>query len=65
MKQLNLARLALFGETWLLPVSVGFLVSSGIFMKLATPDLWEQIGGLLLLAGALAILVLLVERRTR
>jgi hypothetical protein len=65
MKMLNLARLAVFGETWLLPVSAGLLVLTSIGASLAVPGFWERFGGLALLAGALAILVLLVERPPR
>jgi hypothetical protein len=59
---LQQARNAVFGETWALPVGVALLLGAAVAIKLAAPDLWQDLGGPLLLVGASVVLVALVER---
>ncbi len=62
MNLVEQARKAVFGETWALPVAVAMLLGASVAIKLIAPDAWTDLGGPLLLAGAVAALVVLVER---
>jgi hypothetical protein len=44
------------GETWALPLAVGVLVAGALVLRAVAPDLWDDTGGFLLLAGAVAAL---------
>jgi hypothetical protein len=59
---LEQARRAVFGETWALPLAVGALLGLAVAVKLIAPGLWAELGGPLLLAGAIVVLIGLVER---
>jgi hypothetical protein len=62
MSFLKQARRAVFGETWELPVAVAGLLCIAVVIKHAAPEAWEQLGGPLLLGGAVTVLIGLVER---
>jgi hypothetical protein len=56
-------RKLVLGETWLLPLGVAALVGCALVLRAAAPDLWEDAGGFLLLAGVVTLLALAVGRR--
>jgi hypothetical protein len=49
-------RKMVLGETWALPLAVGVLVAGALVLRAVAPDLWDDTGGFLLLAGAVAAL---------
>jgi membrane protein implicated in regulation of membrane protease activity len=56
MNTLRTLKKLLFGETWLLPLGIAaVLVVAGILSDVL--DSWATIGGFLLLAGVLAVLL--------
>ncbi|HEV7773911.1 MAG TPA: hypothetical protein VGO48_11560 [Conexibacter sp.] len=58
-------RLLVLGETWILPLGVAVMLLASAALREVAPDLWHSIGGLLLLAGTIAVLTLAVARSTR
>ena len=56
-------RKLLLGETWALPAAVAMLVGAALALRAVAPDLWDDAGGFLLLAGAVAALSLGLPRR--
>ena len=49
-------RKMILGETWALPVAVAILLVTGLVLKAVAPDFWDDVGGFLLLAGAVLAL---------
>jgi hypothetical protein len=49
-------RKLVLGETWALPVAVAALLITGLVLKAVAPDFWDDLGGFLLLAGAVLAL---------
>jgi hypothetical protein len=45
------------GETWLLPLGVAALVGIALAVRALAPEVWEDAGGFLLLAGVVGLLV--------
>ncbi len=62
MNLIEQARKAVFGETWALPLAVTMLLGVSVAIKLIAPGAWTNLGGPLLLVGAVAALIVLVER---
>jgi hypothetical protein len=58
-------RLLVLGETWTLPLGVAVVLLTSAALREAAPDVWHDAGGLLLLAGTIAVLTLAVFRGTR
>jgi len=58
-------RLLVLGETWTLPLGVAVVLIAGAALREAAPNVWHDAGGLLLLAGMIAVLALAVVRSTR
>jgi len=44
------------GETWVLPLGVAALLAGALVLRAVAPDLWEDLGGLLLLGGVVGLL---------
>jgi hypothetical protein len=56
----------LLGETWLLPIGVAAVVAAGgLLVRRLDADVWEHLGGFILLAGVLAVLLASVARTAR
>jgi len=48
----------LLGETWVLPIGIGVVVGcAALLVRPLAADAWNTLGGFILLAGVLAILV--------
>jgi hypothetical protein len=58
-------RLLVLGETWILPLGVAVVLLAGAALREAAPDVWDDAGGLVLLAGTITVLALAVARSTR
>jgi hypothetical protein len=56
-------RKMVLGETWALPLAVGALVAAALVLRSAAPELWDDAGGFLLLAGAVVALTAALPRR--
>jgi hypothetical protein len=55
----------LFGETWLLPVGLAFAVLVTVALRDALGDEWRHVGGFVLLASVLAVVVTCVGRSAK
>lgn len=65
MTTLRTLKRLLLGETWLLPAGIGIVVAAaGLLARPAIPA-WPHLGGFVLLAGVLAVLVASVARAAR
>ena len=62
MTVLRTLRKLVLGETWVLPLGVASLVAAALVVREAAPDVWEDVGGFLLLGGVLVLLVVAVNR---
>jgi hypothetical protein len=65
MSTLRAIKKLVLGETWILPAGVAAVLLAGAVLKQAAPDAWEDLGGALLAAGVLAVLVASVLASTR
>jgi len=65
MTTLRTIRQLLFGETWILPVGLAITFLSAALLRTLASTPWPHLGGLLLLAGVLVVLVASVERSAR
>ena len=63
MSWLVTLRKLVLGETWILPISVGLVITGALLLRELGPDVWAQVGGPLLLFGVVLALVLSVGRR--
>ncbi len=60
---MNAARKLVFGETWFLPLGIAVVILvAGLIVRPLAPVLWRHAGGLIVLAGVIAVLVLSVAR---
>ena len=57
MSVLRALRQLLLGETWTLPLGVAAVLLIGVAVRAGAPGLWPDIGGFVLLAGILAVLL--------
>lgn len=55
-------RKLLFGETWFLPLGIALVVGLAALASVVTESLWRELGGPVLLAAILALLVASVAR---
>jgi hypothetical protein len=55
----------LFGETWLLPIGLALALLVTLIFKDTFSDHWHHIGGFVLLAGVLAVVVTSVGRSAK
>jgi hypothetical protein len=60
MTVLRALRLLVLGETWTLPFGISVVLVAGLALRAAVPDAWHDVGGVLLLAGVLAVLAISV-----
>jgi hypothetical protein len=66
MTTLRTLKKLIFGETWLLPAGIALVIAAGeLLVRPLAPDAWEHLGGFMLLAGILAVLVISVSRTAR
>jgi hypothetical protein len=49
-------RKMILGETWALPAAVAIILVTALVLKAVAPGFWDDTGGFLLLAGAVAAL---------
>ena len=45
------------GETWIIPLGIAALAVAGLLIRAAAPGIWEDVGGFLLLAGVVVLLL--------
>jgi hypothetical protein len=65
MSFLRTLKKLLFGETWLLPIGLGLALLVTLIFKDTAGDHWHHIGGFVLLAGVLAVVVTSVGRSAK
>ncbi len=65
MTVLSTLRKLVLGETWTLPLGVLALLLSGVALRALDAELWREAGGVVLLAGVVAVLVAAVAAGTR
>jgi hypothetical protein len=66
MTTLRTLKKLLFGETWLVPAGIVLVIAAGeLLVRPLVADAWEHLGGFILLAGVLAVLVISVSRTAR
>jgi len=66
MSTLRTLKKLVLGETWLLPVGITLVVSaSGLLVRPLLGGAWDQLGGLVLLAGVVVVLLASVARGAR
>jgi hypothetical protein len=56
MSVLRGLRLLLFGETWAIPIGVALVVGIGAAVRALAAGLWQDLGGIFLLVGIVAVL---------
>jgi hypothetical protein len=49
-------RKMVLGETWALPIAVALLLALGLVLRAVASDFWDDVGGFLLLLGAVVAL---------
>jgi hypothetical protein len=62
---LTVARKAVLGETWVLPLGVAILIGAAALLDAVAPDAFEAAGAPLLAAGVVALLLLAVAGEAR
>ena len=62
MRFLGALRELVLGETWTLPLGVAALLLVGVAAHALVPQLWQDVGGLVLLAGVIAVLSATIAR---
>jgi hypothetical protein len=66
MTALRILKRLLLGETWLLPTGIAVVVgAAGLLLRPAAASAWPHLGGFLMLAGVLTVLVASVARAAR
>jgi hypothetical protein len=65
MSWLRAARKAILGETWVLPLGVALLIGGAAVLEPLAPSAFDTVGGPLLAAGVIALLLLAVAGETR
>lgn len=61
MSVLRGLRELILGETWTLPIGVALVLVAGGVLRAVVPVLWGDVGGLALLIGVVAVLVVSVR----
>jgi hypothetical protein len=63
MSTLRTLKKLILGETWLLPVGIAIVVATAaLVVRPLAATAWHRVGGLILLAGVLGVLVISVAR---
>ena len=66
MSTLRTLKKLVLGETWLLPLGVAVIVGgSALLIRPLVGGEWDHVGGLIILAGIVALLLVSVARDTR
>ncbi|HEV7885654.1 MAG TPA: hypothetical protein VGO81_18930 [Solirubrobacteraceae bacterium] len=66
MSTLRTLKKLVLGETWVLPVGVGVVVgAAALLVRPIAATAWHRLGGLIILAGVLGLLVISVARGAR
>jgi hypothetical protein len=65
MRTLRALKKLLLGETWLLPLGVATVIAAADLVRPLAPLAWRHLGGFLVLAAILALLVASVARTAR
>jgi membrane protein implicated in regulation of membrane protease activity len=55
----------LFGETWLLPIGIAAVIVVALVIRPLLGHVWTDVGGFVLLAGVVAVLLTCVSRTAR
>jgi hypothetical protein len=62
MSTLRTLKKLLFGETWLLPAGIAAVTAISLLIRKLAPTAWGHLGGFILLAGVLGLLLASVAR---
>ena len=66
MTTLRTLKKLLFGETWLLPIGIAVVIAvAALLIRPLDRDLWQHVGGYVLMAGVIAVLLACVSRTAR
>jgi hypothetical protein len=66
MSTLRTLKKLLLGETWLLPIGIAAVIAAGgLLVRPLDAGAWEHLGGFILLAGVLGVLLASVSRTAR
>jgi hypothetical protein len=66
MTTLRTLKKLLLGETWLLPIGIALVIAAGsLLVRPLDAGVWEHLGGFILLAGVLGVLLASVSRTAR
>jgi hypothetical protein len=65
MSWLRAMRKAVLGETWVLPLGVALLIGGAAVLEALAPGAFDTVGGPLLAAGVVVLLLVAVARETR
>ena len=66
MSTLRTLKKLILGETWILPIGLALtLAAGGLLLRSFANSDWPHLGGFLLLAGVLAVLLASVNRSAR
>jgi hypothetical protein len=66
MSTLRTLKKLLLGETWFLPIGIALVVAAGgLLVRPLDHGVWRHVGGFVLLAGVLAVLLASVWRTAR
>ena len=66
MSTLRTIKKLILGETWLLPLGIAIVITgAALVVRPLLPDAWDRLGGVILLAGVIAVLLLSVARGAR
>jgi hypothetical protein len=65
MSALRTLKKLVLGETWLLPLGVAVVVGGSALVRPLVGEDWDHVGGLIILAGIVALLLLSVARDGR
>jgi hypothetical protein len=66
MSTLRALKKLLLGETWLLPLGVAAIIATaGLLVRPLAASAWQHLGGFMLLAGVLLVLIASIARTAR
>jgi hypothetical protein len=63
MSTLRTIKTLILGETWLLPLGIAIVITgTALIVRPLLADAWDRLGGVILLTGVIAVLLLSVAR---
>jgi hypothetical protein len=66
MSTLRTIKTLILGETWLLPLGIAIVITGAtLIVRPLLADAWDRLGGVILLTGVIAVLLLSVAREAR